>query len=89
MQNLTIFTTTDSVNISWSPPIENTECVVKYVIEVFNQNHNISLISTGNTFRVVNDLDPCTEYTFVVKAVGEAGLSTGTNKSITTGFDSK
>ena len=93
MRNLRAEAFTNFVKISWSPPKEKFECVKSYLIEVFliknNYSSSIDRITTTDTFYEVKNLDPCSDYKFVVKAVGDAGSSEGFNTTVTTKLESK
>lgn len=77
----------NSIDISWTP-LGNNECVIGYLVSVFNSsivNEEIVYNETTkkNYFNATNLL-PCVKHTIVVKALGYSESSNGTNATVIT-----
>ncbi|CAL4114738.1 unnamed protein product, partial [Meganyctiphanes norvegica] len=70
--------TTDTVNITWNDPLENPYCIDRFVItyeEVGSEGRSMQYALTNKDhYATINDLNPCTNYVFNVRAVSVSGV---------------
>lgn len=77
--------TPNNITLSWEPPSDCAECVEHYKI-TWDDNEE----TTTDTFYTLVDLEPCTNFTIYISAVGETGEeSDSSDISAITETDSK
>ncbi|KAK2586128.1 hypothetical protein KPH14_001403 [Odynerus spinipes] len=73
------------VKLTWDAPQKYINCINDYkVVQYTNSSYNESIEGTPNTTYIARKLNPCTEYTFIVKVVSLFVESVGVNASHTT-----
>ena len=81
--NLSIVATTaDTVVVTWTSPVSGSQCIINYIVTVFNKTHNtMTTVKTENniTSLEIYGLVKGSNYSFTVKSIdkdGETGNST-------------
>lgn len=77
VQHLTANKSTDKITLSWEAPAKYPTCVVKYSITQCLKECNNTEV--GGTEYVANNLEPCKQYSFIVKTVSYEVESNGIN----------
>lgn len=82
-------TGTEWITLSWDPPCPPNDWVT-YLIERCDDEKNCRKTYENNTCHNATDLDPCTQYTFVVKIITQSwNDSEGNGLNVTTDDASK
>ena len=80
----------NTVVLSWSPPLNSSQCIDHYVVSIVNGNI-ISNMNTSNssTTLVINQLIQGMNYSFSVTGVDKAGRTGGESEISSTTLDGK
>lgn len=71
----------DYINITWSQPTENTNCVDNYRYEVQYNGKPVFTSLTKDTYIIVEEPEKCVKHTYIVYANSSIGNSTSENVS--------
>ncbi|XP_012148042.2 receptor-type tyrosine-protein phosphatase H isoform X2 [Megachile rotundata] len=83
IQGMVVHTTTNTINLSWKEPSKYPTCVQGYMITKCSDDV-CNNITVTNTYYLAKNLEPCTEYFFIIKAVSYLVQSSGHNITLKT-----
>ena len=81
----------NTVIVSWSPPLNSSQCIDHYIVSIVNGN-TISNTNTSNssiTLVIINQLIQGMDYLFSVTGVDKAGRTGGESERSRITFDGK